>query len=974
MTVATPIAWTGETPQPITPIGSISGVGAFGLTLFQSGTQNDARTLLGVNVDLFGATTITVGTTGKYTTVKAALTAITDASSTKRYLLLLTSNTTESSAITWKDYVFCDLNGFKITITDTSAAAGITVDTSTTNACFFNGEIFRTTSTLANTVTLRVSSASGSTVRFANLWVQNNINAYGCHAIVCENGCNALFQNLLTVFAQINAAASILIKNTAAPSFQNCQLRGAIVCNAALPQFVSCVNSGVTGIYAPTLATYDASVTRIINGHWSFEGTNRGIQANNGSSIFATGLFLHNTPSIKTSTSITATTSITQAGQITSVGLDVLTAGSSGATLKLGTTAGGNEILTDTLVDTIGTKSITLALQPSGSGTVYATVTGTGLIATLDITSINQAADCYAIVLNGTGSVVFDSCSIQSNALSHAVYVSALSASANKAKFNNCTVRVIQNTTNTTSAGFYCPSIWIDAYIKNCTVDAVVAYSNVLLIVDVAINTIQRKRVIALMSQLASCAGQAVITNDDQIMVWGSATNNANAATYAIISQTEGTTGIPQPMKCNGVKTGTWIKVTATRYNVAGVTSAGELWISGDNSVGQLGLGDTTNTGLRYRVMHKVTITGKTIVNVWLGGGDSTNASVYALTTDGLLYSWGYNFYGQLGVNNTTNYSSPQLMAIPAGSSNPQELSVSQVEQAHVLVRTSDGKLHVCGYNNLGQLGLGDTVQRNILTTVSGKTVTAVQACGTFDGASTYYNWSQIILTNGSLQSAGSNVNGQLGNNTTTNSTTFINTTLNHTNVASLVKHVGGYTTSGYITSAGILWLCGHNTTGTLGVGNTTQSNVYVQPSGSFQGFVSKAIIAGTQSVGTCMLMTTIGTNQAWAMGGYSSGLIIANSFPSLTSGEVWATGGNGSGQCGDGSTTTRTTFGRVAMPDLIVDISASAISTASTAPCMYALGANGRLYSWGTNSSLFGWAGQGHLQAVYVPCEALIR
>ncbi|MFM8331899.1 MAG: RCC1 domain-containing protein, partial [Candidatus Methylumidiphilus sp.] len=225
--------------------------------------------------------------------------------------------------------------------------------------------------------------------------------------------------------------------------------------------------------------------------------------------------------------------------------------------------------------------------------------------------------------------------------------------------------------------------------------------------VDAAVAAQGRRKVTALMSQLASCYGQAVITSDDQIQVWGISANST-------LSQAEAATGIPMGMKCNGARTGTWVKVTATRYNVAAVTSTGELWVAGDNTVGQLGQGDTTNTAIRYRTLQKVTIASKTISNVWLGGGDSTNASVYVLTADGLLYSWGYNFYGQLGVNNTTNYSSPQAMAIPAGSVSPQELSVSQVDRAHVLIRTSDGKLHVCGNNNLGQLGLGDTVQRNI--------------------------------------------------------------------------------------------------------------------------------------------------------------------------------------------------------------------------------------------------------------------
>lgn len=456
--------------------------------------------------------------------------------------------------------------------------------------------------------------------------------------------------------------------------------------------------------------------------------------------------------------------------------------------------------------------------------------------------------------------------------------------------------------------------------------------------VDAALAAQGRRKVSLLMTQVCATFGYGVITNDDNILVWGKSENNT-------LSQVAGESGIPAVLKCNGTRTGTWTKLVLNRYNVFAVTSTGELWGMGDNTVGQLGLGDTTNTGTRYRLLHKITITSKLVADVVMAAGDTTNMSVYAVCTDGTLFSWGYNLYGQLGVNNTTNYSSPQTVTIPAGSSNVLAISVAAAPNPHVLVRTSDNKLHVCGYNAWGQLGLGDTVNRLQLTTVSGKTVSAVQANGGYDNTSAYVGTSQIILTSGALQSAGYNIQGQLGNNSTTSSNVFINTSLNHTNVSGIVKTVTTYGSAGYITSAGIVWLVGTNGAGQLGNGGTTQSNVYVQPSGAFQGFATKAIYAGAPgagSVATCVALTSLG--------------------------EVWATGNNANGQCGDGTVTNRTTFARVALPELITDIGACGNDTAGNYTAFFALGVSGRLYSWGSNG--YGHAGLGHLFNAYVACE----
>lgn len=943
MTVANPITWKGESPPPATDINQISGMGTFGRSLATTETLSDARTLLGVNVDPFGLTTITVGTNGDYSTIGAAITAITDASDSKRYSVLLISNTTETTGITWKDYILLDLNGFKATITDATSAAGITVSSSITNALFLNGEIIRSTASLIDTVALKISSISGNAVRFVNLRVQNNINLAGCYAISCEGGCDATFRGLSAI-AQSGATASVNIKGTSQPTFQECQLRGAIVRNAALPTFLSCANSG-NGGYA--LSTNDGSSTKINGGNWSLNGANLGVQTNNNSSLYASNVFLHNTPTIRSSTSVTATTSVVQAGQVVSVGINVTVAGSAGALLRIGTTAAGNDILPDTLVDTTGVKSVTLATQPNGSGTIYITVTGTGLSATLDIASGDNTANCYAVTLNGTGEVVFDDCSIMANANSHAVYISAAAATANKARFSNTVVRCLRNTSNTTSTAFYAVSSWVDAWIKNCTLDAPVQYTNVTPVIDATVAASARRKATLFPTQLTATGGGGCITSDDQILVWGKSENNT-------LSQVVGDSGMPAVLKCNGTRTGTWTKLVLNRFNVFAVTSTGELWGMGDNTAGQLGLGDTTNTGTRYRLLHKITITGKLVADVLMAAGDTTNMSVYAVCTDGTLASWGYNASGQLGVNNTTNYSSPQLMALPAGSSNVQAISAANAPNTHVLVRTSDNKLHTCGNNSQGQLGQGDTVNRLQLTTVSGKLVVAVQANGggTTSGT-TFYGHSQIILTSGSLQSAGYNGQGQLGNNSTTNSNVFVNTSLNHTNVSAIIKNATIYDNAGYI-AAGIAWLVGGNTNGHLGNGGTTQSNIYIQPSGAFQGYVTKGILAGYSAVAatavTCVLLATTGANNT---------------------GEVWTTGANAYGQCGDGTVTNRTTFARVAMPEAITDIFSSG-GDMVTSIAIFALGASGRIYAMGRGS--YGATGLGHLLDSYVPNEVLMR
>ena len=77
-----------------------------------------------------------------------------------------------------------------------------------------------------------------------------------------------------------------------------------------------------------------------------------------------------------------------------------------------------------------------------------------------------------------------------------------------------------------------------------------------------------------------------------------------------------------------------------------------------------------------------------------------------ALKSDGTVWAWGANYYGQLGDGSTTNRTTPVqvsgltgVVAIAGGGN-------------HSLALKSDGTVYAWGYNNRGQLGDGTTTQR----------------------------------------------------------------------------------------------------------------------------------------------------------------------------------------------------------------------------------------------------------------------
>ncbi len=82
-----------------------------------------------------------------------------------------------------------------------------------------------------------------------------------------------------------------------------------------------------------------------------------------------------------------------------------------------------------------------------------------------------------------------------------------------------------------------------------------------------------------------------------------------------------------------------------------------ESW--GYNSSGQLGNGTTTNSSVPTPVSLP---SGVGVTSSAAGGYHSL-----AIGTDGNLYAWGQNGFGQLGNGTTTNVSTPIVIQLPSG-------------------------------------------------------------------------------------------------------------------------------------------------------------------------------------------------------------------------------------------------------------------------------------------------------------------
>jgi alpha-tubulin suppressor-like RCC1 family protein len=118
----------------------------------------------------------------------------------------------------------------------------------------------------------------------------------------------------------------------------------------------------------------------------------------------------------------------------------------------------------------------------------------------------------------------------------------------------------------------------------------------------------------------------------------------------------------------------------------------GSLWAWGENNYGQLGDGTTIN---RDQPTQIVTLAHVRVV----AAGD---AFTLAVTADGSVWSWGRNNVGQLGHGTIS-----QQEATPRQINGLSNITSIVAGPQSALARDTDGNLWAWGANDYGQLGLG---------------------------------------------------------------------------------------------------------------------------------------------------------------------------------------------------------------------------------------------------------------------------
>ena len=288
------------------------------------------------------------------------------------------------------------------------------------------------------------------------------------------------------------------------------------------------------------------------------------------------------------------------------------------------------------------------------------------------------------------------------------------------------------------------------------------------------------------------------------------------------------------------------------------IKNDGTFWGIGGNAYGQLGLGDTTNRSSPVQV-------GALTNWFQAAGGDGHNV---AIKTDGTLWAWGWANQGQTGHGDTTTRSSPvQVGSLTdwKGAADTDALLDGENKlgagsyNTHVI--KSDGTLWGWGWGAQKTGGWGDTSSRS----------SPVQIGSGTDWANLSPAYSYTIMavkTDGTLWAWGKGDYGQLGQGNTTDHDSPV-----QVGALTTWKYVGnGYHWSCAVKSDGTLWAWGRNNKGQLGLGDTTNRSSPVQ-------------------VGSL-------TNWLLPVSGYEYNRVLK------TDGTLWVNGNNNYGQLAQGNTT----------------------------------------------------------------------
>ncbi|MBF0450216.1 MAG: hypothetical protein HQK75_05900, partial [Candidatus Magnetomorum sp.] len=349
-------------------------------------------------------------------------------------------------------------------------------------------------------------------------------------------------------------------------------------------------------------------------------------------------------------------------------------------------------------------------------------------------------------------------------------------------------------------------------------------------------------------------------------------------------------------------------KIVGSFNHSMALNTDGNIWVWGNNSVGQLGI---TPLVTQYTPVLMTAI--DSVIDIAVGSDVTDNNHSLAVKSDGTVWTWGYNLYGQLGNNACCTSEANSVTPV-------QVLNITGVTHVagganHSLALKSEGTVWAWGYNDNGQMGNGTSGAGTACYSpvqVSGlNTIKAIAAGG---------HHSLALKQDGTVWAWGLNTNGQLGDNSTTERNTPVQVVGPGGNgyLNDIMAIRAGLQHNIALKNDGTVWGWGYNSEGQLGQGSTYMYSMYpVQ-------------VVGVGNVGylTGVVGISAGLNHSLAL--LSNGTSVA-----------WGIGSNG--QLGNNNSSNQSAP---------VTISLNNVQTISAGGNhSFAIESDGTLWSWGSNS-----------------------
>ena len=334
-----------------------------------------------------------------------------------------------------------------------------------------------------------------------------------------------------------------------------------------------------------------------------------------------------------------------------------------------------------------------------------------------------------------------------------------------------------------------------------------------------------------------------------------------------------------------------------TRNTLAGLMQAGGYDVKGN---------EDTNTLLELLTASGIEI--NSIKQISCGFNH-----ILLLKNDGSVWACGRNYQGQLGLG-TSGDNTNQTTFTQVTTNINNDVKHIYCGHYHSFIIKNDGSLWACGQNYNGQLGLGNTTGQSVFTQVTTNINNDVKQVA---GGN---NHTFKLKNDGSIWSCGYNGKGQLGLGTIDTNNTHTTFTQVTTNINNDVKQIAcGDQHTVILKNDGSVWACGYNSTGQLGVNDSSDRSSFTK------------------------VTTNINNDVKEVHCGHESTFTIKNN------GSLWATGNNAYGQLGLGNTSHKSTFTQVTVN--ASDIKQIACGSYHT----FILKNDGSLYSCGWNQGGLG-------------------